>query len=86
MATSAQAWTIQSQAEDLSGLILKDIVIPQDIGEHEVLVEMRAASLNYRELVIVKVRPTSMGNRIPHHSHNSGSTRPSVPSGCDSWL
>lgn len=53
--TTAKAWTIESQNEDLSGLVLKDVEVQQELGEKDVLVEMKAASLNYRDLVICKV-------------------------------
>ena len=53
--TTAKAWTIESQTKDLSGLVFKNVDLPQELGEHEVLVEMKAASLNYRELVAATV-------------------------------
>lgn len=54
-ATTAKAWTIESQAEDLSGLAFKDVTVPEELGEHDILVDMKAASFNYRELVVCKV-------------------------------
>lgn len=59
-ATTAKAWTIESQAEDLSGLAFKDVTVPQELGEHDVLVDMKAASFNYRELVVCKVYSTDI--------------------------
>lgn len=52
--TTARAWTIESQKDDLSGLVFKDVDLPRQLGEKEVLVEMKAASLNYRDLVACK--------------------------------
>ena len=51
----SQSWIIASQKEDLSGLVIKDTTSSRELGAHDVLVELRAASLNYRDLVVAKV-------------------------------
>ena len=58
MASAAQqalAWRISSQREDLSGLTLSQLPLKQDVKPGEVLVELRAASLNYRDIVLATV-------------------------------
>lgn len=58
MASAAQqalAWRISSQREDLSGLTLSQLPLKQDLKPGEVLVELRAASLNYRDIVLATV-------------------------------
>ncbi|KAF4125476.1 Alcohol dehydrogenase GroES-like domain [Geosmithia morbida] len=53
MPVPIQSWHIESQSEDLVGLILRDHEpAPLELGDDEILVEMRAASLNYRDLVL----------------------------------
>ena len=54
-ADTSQSWVIASQKEDLSGLVFKDVTSVRELGAHDVRVELRAASLNYRDLVIAKV-------------------------------
>lgn len=56
---SARVLTIASQSDDLSGLAFQTTEIPQDLGDHEVLVELHAASLNYRDIAIAKVCPAN---------------------------
>lgn len=55
MATTSKAWVVKSQTDDLSGLVLEDVQLAQDLGDHDVLVDMRAGSLNYKEIVVAKV-------------------------------
>ncbi|KAK7418624.1 hypothetical protein QQX98_003813 [Neonectria punicea] len=47
------SWFLNTQNEDLSGLVLGDPK-SSEVGNNEVLVNLRAASLNYRELAIAK--------------------------------
>ncbi|VUC32241.1 unnamed protein product [Clonostachys rosea] len=54
MAQTAVSWSIDSQTSDLSGLVLQAERPIPGLGDKDVLVELRAASLNYRELVVVK--------------------------------
>lgn len=50
------SWRIQEQSDDLSGLAFSNTNLLQtQLDDDEVLVEMRAASLNYRDLVLAKV-------------------------------
>ena len=51
-------WAIDSQEEDLSGLKYVDAVLDTNLGPDDVLVEMQAGSINYRDLVIGKVFST----------------------------
>ena len=57
---TTDAWVIQSTDKEkgLRGnLVLeKDKAIPE-LGENDVLVQIQAVSLNYRDLVIPQVRP-----------------------------
>lgn len=54
------SWVIQKQADDLSGLVLVKTASDTSQLEHdEILVEMRAASLNYRDLVVAQVQSSS---------------------------
>lgn len=53
-------WIIDSQDDDLSGLKYVDGVLGSEVGPDDVLVEMRAGSINYRDLVIGKVNPPSL--------------------------
>ncbi|KAL2261181.1 hypothetical protein VTK26DRAFT_4615 [Humicola hyalothermophila] len=52
--TTFQSWVIASQKDDFSGLVFKNVTSSRDLGAHDVHVELRAASLNYRDLVIAK--------------------------------
>ena len=54
---SSQSWIIASQTEDISGLVFQDATSARGLGPHDVRVELRAASLNYRDLVVAKVSP-----------------------------
>jgi NADPH:quinone reductase-like Zn-dependent oxidoreductase len=51
---SQKQWIVQGTENGFDGLIYQDAPVPQ-VGESEVLVKMRAASLNYRDLIIPKV-------------------------------
>jgi hypothetical protein len=57
---TARSLTISSQSEDLSGLVFRDAEIPQDLKDREILVELRAASLNYRDLVLATVKSNNL--------------------------
>ena len=48
-------WIINSQKEDLSGLQYTDATLDTSLGPDDVLVEMRAGSINYRDLLIGRV-------------------------------
>jgi len=55
-----KAWVLESQKDDLSGLVLKDVALTSELGDYDVHVNIRAASLNYRDIMIIKVdRSTS---------------------------
>jgi len=59
--STIQQWNVVSQEDDLSGLELQTKPAITELGPDEVLVELRAASLNYRDLVIAKVSiPTAI--------------------------
>lgn len=64
MASSlARNWVVECQTEDLSGLVLRNAEPLRELGEGEVLVELRAASLNYRDLVLATVSPSSSDDK-----------------------
>jgi NADPH:quinone reductase-like Zn-dependent oxidoreductase len=52
---SSAQWTLQGQ-NGIESLKFARVPIQTALGQHEVLVELRAASLNYRDVVIAKVR------------------------------
>jgi NADPH:quinone reductase-like Zn-dependent oxidoreductase len=64
-------WAMQTQSDDFSGLEFKQGLPYHElqVGDEDVLVELHAASLNYRELVIVKVRGRSELHRMNANSH-----------------
>lgn len=47
-------WVVENKDNDFDGLVFKDAPVPT-VGESEVLVKLHAASLNYRDLIILKV-------------------------------
>lgn len=53
--TSTKQWVIAGTENGFDGLKYEDAPVPK-VGENEVLVKLRAASLNYRDLIIPKVR------------------------------
>lgn len=53
-------WTVLDKENGFDGLTFGEAPVPK-VGEHEVLVKFRAASLNYRDLIIPKVRQLSPG-------------------------
>jgi hypothetical protein len=74
---SAFKWIIDQQKQDLSGLVYQQCDVPQDVGPDEVLVQLHAASLNYRDLVLAQV-PTS-----PTVSSEPGLTIIRAPLACN---
>lgn len=57
---SVKRWVINSQNDDLSGLKYVDATLDTNLGPDDVLVEMRAGSINYRDLVIGKVKLSAL--------------------------
>jgi NADPH:quinone reductase-like Zn-dependent oxidoreductase len=54
MAPTMKQLVVQDKEHDFDGLVFKkDAPVPR-VGEHEVLVKLQAASLNYRDLIIPK--------------------------------
>ncbi|KAH8595875.1 hypothetical protein B0O99DRAFT_511312 [Bisporella sp. PMI_857] len=45
-------WTIQSQT-GVDGLVFSEAEVPESLGDHEVLIKIHAASLNYRDLMAI---------------------------------
>jgi hypothetical protein len=52
--STTKQWVIQGSAKGFDELKLTEGPVPQ-VGEHDVLVKMHAASLNFRDLIIPKV-------------------------------
>ena len=52
-AKNQKQWTVLGTDKGLDGLVLSDAPVPA-VGDNEVLVKLRAASLNYRDLIIPK--------------------------------
>lgn len=55
MPATTKQWIVESKEKGFDGLVYKEASIPP-VGENEVLVKLQAASLNYRDLIIPKVR------------------------------
>ena len=53
-------WTVLDKENGFDGLTYGEVPVPK-VGENEVLVKFRAASLNYRDLIIPKVRQLLRG-------------------------
>lgn len=53
--SSMKQWTITGTEKGFDGLEYGDVQVPT-VGENEVLVKINGASLNYRDLIIPKVR------------------------------
>lgn len=53
--STMKQWTITGTEKDFDGLEYRDVEVPK-VGENDVLVKIQGASLNYRDLIIPKVR------------------------------
>lgn len=53
--TVTKQWRVTGTDKDFDGLVFEEGPIPQ-VGENEVLVKLHGASLNYRDLIIPRVR------------------------------
>ncbi|CZR62768.1 related to alcohol dehydrogenase [Phialocephala subalpina] len=51
--TTFKQWTLEGQ-NGIESLVCAQARMPKELGEHEVLVKLHAASLNYRDLAIAK--------------------------------
>ncbi|KFA48770.1 hypothetical protein S40293_01472 [Stachybotrys chartarum IBT 40293] len=51
---TASCWRIREQKEDFSGLVFETADVPSSLAADEVLVELHAASLNYRDVVLAQ--------------------------------
>lgn len=59
MATSTmKQWVVQDKENGFDSMVYQDAPVPK-LGENEVLVKLHAASLNYRDLIIPKVLPST---------------------------
>lgn len=52
--TTMKQWSVSGGDKDFDGLSFGEGPVPK-VGENEVLVKLRAAALNYRDLIIPKV-------------------------------
>lgn len=52
--TTQKQWLAQGTDKDFDGLVYQDAPVPK-VGDNDVLVRLRGASLNYRDLIIPKV-------------------------------
>jgi NADPH:quinone reductase-like Zn-dependent oxidoreductase len=48
-------WVVTDNKHEFDGLKLQDAPLPQ-VGDNDVLIKVHAASLNYRDLAIARVR------------------------------
>jgi NADPH:quinone reductase-like Zn-dependent oxidoreductase len=53
---TTRQWVVKDTKSDFDGLQLQDKVDIPQLGENDVLVKIQAVSLNYRDLIIPKVR------------------------------
>lgn len=53
--STMKQWVVSDKENSFDALVYKDVPVPK-VGENEVLVKLQAASLNYRDLIIPKVR------------------------------
>jgi NADPH:quinone reductase-like Zn-dependent oxidoreductase len=53
--TTTKRWTVQGKGE-FDNLSLDSRAEVPRLGDHDILVKFHAASLNYRDLIIVKVK------------------------------
>lgn len=53
--STQKQWVIQSTGRALDELVYQDASVPK-LGQNEVLVKLRGASINFRDLLIPKVR------------------------------
>lgn len=58
--TTTRCWTINSREKGIDGFAFVSAPVPS-LGDHDVLVRMRAASLNYRDLVIAEGKHKAHG-------------------------
>jgi NADPH:quinone reductase-like Zn-dependent oxidoreductase len=67
-----EQWVLDSQ-NGIESLVSRQAQMPKELGEHEVLVKLHAASLNYRDLAIAKVPinffPLLRARMNPHQCH-----------------
>jgi len=60
-ATTMKQWTVSSTEKGFDGLSFGEAPVPK-VGEFDVLVKLQGASLNYRDLIIPKVRFGNSGD------------------------
>lgn len=82
--SSNKQWIVTGKDKDFDGLQTKDAKV-EGLGDHDVLVKLRGASLNYRDLIIPKVSALRTPSRRPRdqhqmkYSHLSRAYTPSLP-------
>lgn len=69
--TQMKQWTVTGTDKGFDGVVLGDVPVPK-LGENDVLVKMQGASLNYRDLIIPKVRIGSP--KLCTHKHTNTDT------------
>ena len=55
--THTRQYTVQDEPKDFSSLKFDEEAPLPELGQHDVLVQWKYASLNYRDLIIAKVGP-----------------------------
>lgn len=61
--TTTRAWSIaETKKDSFDSLVLKESVPIPKLGERDILVQIEAVSLNYRDLAIPKVREAGRTN------------------------
>lgn len=64
MASSVfKEWRLEGQ-KGIESLVCGESTLPTELQDHEVLIKIHAASLNYRDLAIAKVRVWTKNNNF----------------------
>lgn len=69
---SQKQWLVQGKDKGIDGLVKQDNVPIPEVGENEVLVRLRGASLNYRDLIIPRACISVPLNAEAQDQHSTG--------------
>lgn len=60
-------WVVETATASYEGLKLKEAQLPE-LGDHDVLVEMKSVSLNYRDVMVSNVNLEVFDSRASTHT------------------
>ncbi|KAK2737444.1 putative alcohol dehydrogenase [Colletotrichum kahawae] len=84
---TTQAWKVTDiRSDDFEGLQLVDDVPVSALGDHDVLVQIEAVSLNYRDLAIPRVTDFTAGDKVYTLFNELHQTNPITPDAVGSGL